>query len=278
MADQTVTTDAARLGVLRMTWVMLAARLRAQTVYRGSFAGDLVAQAMLGVTEFAEVYVLLHNAPVFGGMTLVQACVVYGLSSMAFGLADMVFGQLDTVNTSIRTGQLETLLVRPVPLLLQLITADVQLRRLGRVGTGLLIYAWSLGYAQVPLTASNLALIVTAPLAGMLIFGALFLAAGSLQFWLIDGAQAGNTITYGGRYVASMPAGALLLPVRVFFTFVVPATLVAYVPAAVLTGADLVWPFQPVMAWLGLPVAVLLWLVVGLLWRAAVRHYTGAGG
>lgn len=257
---------------------MLSARLRSQVVYRGSFAGDLLAQALLSVTEFVEVYVLLHNAPVFGGMTLVQACVVYGLSSMAFGLADMVFGQLDTVNVGIRTGQLETLLVRPVPLLLQLITADVQLRRLGRVTTGLLIYVWSLCYAQVPLDGAGLALIVSAPLAGMLIFGALFVAAGSLQFWLIDGAQAGNTITYGGRYVASMPAGALLLPVRVFFTFVVPATLVAYVPAAVLTGAELVWPFQPAMAWLGLPVAVLLWAVVGLLWRAGVRRYTGAGG
>jgi ABC-2 type transport system permease protein len=32
------------------------------------------------------------------------------------------------------------------------------------------------------------------------------------------------------------------------------------------------------MAWLGLPVAALLWVVVALLWRAAVRHYTGAGG
>ncbi len=261
-----------------MTWTMLAARLRAQTVYRGSFAGDLASQALLGLTELAEVYVLLHNAPVFGGMTLAQACVVYGLSAIAFGLADMVFGQLDSINVAIRTGQLETLLVRPVPLLLQLITADVQLRRLGRVVLGAGVYLWALAVAGLSPTAESVALALVAPVAGMFIFGALFLAAGSLQFWLIDGAQAGNAITYGGRYVASVPAGALLLPVRVFFTFVVPATLIAYVPAAVLTGAPLPWPFAAWMAWLGLPVAALLWAVVGWLWRAAVRHYTGAGG
>ena len=261
-----------------MVWTMLAARLRSQTVYRGSFVGDLASQALLGLTELAEIYVLLHNAPVFGGMTLSQACVVYGMAAIAFGLADMIFGQLDAVNVAIRTGQLETLLVRPVPLLLQLITADVQLRRLGRVALGLAVYLWALTVAGVELTPASVLLAVVAPLAGALIFGALFLAAGSLQFWLIDGAQAGNSITYGGRYVASVPAGALLLPVRVFFTFVVPATLIAFVPAAVLTGAPLPWPFEAWMAWLGMPVAALIWGVVGLLWRAAVRHYTGAGG
>ena len=266
------------VSAVRMTGVMLGARLRAQTIYRGSFVGDLASQVLLGLTELAEIYVLLHNAPVFGGMTLTQAFVVYGMAAIAFGLADMVFGQLDTINVAIRTGQLETLLVRPVPLLLQLITADVQLRRLGRVALGLGVYAWALTAAGVPAGPAELALIVVAPLAGTLIFGALFLAAGSLQFWLIDGDQAGNAFTYGGRYAASVPAGALLLPVRVFFTFVVPATLIAFVPAAVLTGVPLPWPLDPVMAWLGLPVAALLWAVVGWLWRAAVRHYTGAGG
>ncbi len=151
-------------------------------------------------------------------------------------------------------------------------------RRLGRVALGLAVYLWALTVTGVQLAPASVLLAVVAPLAGSLIFGALFLAAGSLQFWLIDGAQAGNSITYGGRYVASVPAGALLLPVRVFFTFVVPATLIAFVPAALLTGAPLPWPFETWMAWLGLPVAVLVWGVVGLLWRAAVRHYTGAGG
>lgn len=262
----------------RMTRVMLSARLRAQVAYRGSFIGDLASQVLLVATEFLELYVLLYNAPVFGGMTLTQAAVVFGISTVAFGLADMIVGQLDVVSSQIRTGTLETLLTRPVPLLLQLITADVQLRRLGRAGFGLAVYLWALASAGITWTPATLALSVIAPLAGTFIFGALFLAAGSMQFWLIDGAQAGNAVTYGGSYVSRVPGAALIMPVRVFFTFVVPATLIAYVPTAVLTNAPLPWPLVPELAWLGLPVALLLWAVVGLLWRAAVRHYTGAGG
>ncbi|MFT3876122.1 MAG: ABC-2 family transporter protein [Propioniciclava sp.] len=261
-----------------MVRTMVGARLRAQASYRSSFAADLVSQLILAATEFVEIYVLLHNAPVFGGMNLAQATVVYGLSCAAFGVADMLFGQLDNMHSFIREGRLETLLVRPTPLLLQLVTADVQLRRLGRAGFGLAAYLFALGICGVEWTPALVALAVLAPVGGVLIFGALFLASGCLHFWVLDGQQAGNAFVYGGRYVSSVPAGALMTPLRVLFTFVVPATLVAYAPAAVLLGTPLPAFMSPVMAWLGIPVGIVLWAVVLLIWRAGVRRYTGAGG
>lgn len=261
-----------------MVRTMVGARVRAQASFRSSFAADLASQLLLAATEFVEIYVLLHNAPVFGGMNLAQATVVYGLAALALGVADMIFGQLDSMHAFIREGRLETLLVRPTSLLLQLITADVQLRRLGRAGFGLVAYVLALAYCQVTWTPSAVALAVLAPVGGVLIFGALFLASGSLHFWVLDGQQAGNAFVYGGRYVSSVPASALMTPVRVFFTFVIPATLVAFVPSAVLVGAPLPAFLTPDMAWLGVPVGLVLWGVVLLIWRAGVRRYTGAGG
>ncbi len=261
-----------------MVQMMLGARLRAQASFRSSFAADLASQLMLAATEFVEIYVLLHNAPVFGGMNLAQATVVYGLACAAFGVADMLFGQLDNMHSFIREGRLETLLVRPTSLLLQVVTADVQLRRLGRAGFGLAAYVFALWWCGVAWTPALAALAVLAPIGGVLIFGALFLASGSIHFWVLDGQQAANAFVYGGRYVSSVPAGALMTPVRVFFTFVVPATLVAYVPAAVLVDAPLPSLMVPEMAWLGVPVGMVLCGVVLLIWRAGVRRYSGAGG
>ena len=111
-----------------------------------------------------------------------------------------------------------------------------------------------------------------------LLFGALFTMAGALQFWLVDGREFANAFTYGGNYVATTPGAVFSLPMRAFFTFVIPATLIAYAPALALL--DLPGPaLVPTWAgWLGLPAAVLAWAVAGLLWRAGVRRYTGAGG
>jgi len=272
------TLDARPVTGWAMTRTLLGARLRAQASFRGSFAVDLVSQFAASLVDFAELYVLLHNAPVIGGMNLTQAGVVFGLSTLAFGLADLVFGQLDRVDRLIRAGQLDTLLLRPTSLLLQLVTADVQLRRLGRAGFGLAAYLVALAWAGVTWTPANVALAVIAPVGGVLIFGALFLASGSLLFWVLDGGQAGNALTYGGRYVSSVPGAALAAPLRAFYTFVVPTILVAYVPAAVLLGLPLPALLWPPMAWLGVPVGVVLWGVVLLIWRASIRHYTGAGG
>lgn len=258
--------------------MLVAARIRAQLQYRASFAADLFGQAMLVPLEFVEVYVLLHAAPVFGALTLAQATLVYGLASFAFGIADMVVGQLDQVNQLIKDGSLGVLLTRPTSLLVQLATQDVQLRRLGRSGVGLGLYLWALWYCQVPLTSHNVALAVLAPLGGVAIFSALFVIAAGVLFFLLDANQAVNMVTYGGRYAASVPGSALMPVVRGFYTFVIPATLVAYVPACVLTGAPLPGYWWPGLAWLGLPVGLGLWALGLGWWRIAVRHYTGAGG
>jgi ABC-2 type transport system permease protein len=64
----------------------------------------------------------------------------------------------------------------------------------------------------------------------------------------------------------------------VFFTFVVPAAFVSYLPTLVLT--DQAGP-PGLPAWLGwfTPVmAALAWVAALLWWRSGLRHYTGAGG
>lgn len=233
---------------------------------------------MLVPMEFVEVYALLHAAPVFGGLDLRQATLLYGLAVLAFGLADLCVGQLDSVNRLIKTGKLEVLLTRPTSLLVQLITQDVQLRRLGRAGFGLALYCWALATSDLAWSPANVALVILAPLGGAIIYAALFLFAAATLFFVLDGKQAVNLFTYGGRYASSLPGSALMTPVRIFFTFVVPATFIAYVPTAVMVGAPLPSLWWPGMAYLTLPLGLAMWAVLLGYWRLAIRHYTGAGG
>ena len=58
----------------------------------------------VGLIEFIEIYVILTNVPVFGGMTFAQAALVFALANMGFSLADMVFGQFDAMPSHLRTG------------------------------------------------------------------------------------------------------------------------------------------------------------------------------
>ncbi|TRY20309.1 ABC transporter permease [Tessaracoccus rhinocerotis] len=261
-----------------MVATLYGSRIRSQASFRTSFVADVLGQVLIVGTEFLELWVILAQVGVLGGMDLTQVAVVYGLGALAFGTADLFFGEIDGLSNLVRSGKLETLLVRPVPVLLQLSSLDLSLRRIGPIGVGLAMYVTALNLSGFAPGPAELLLAVVAPLAGAAVFGALLTMAGAMQFWLVDGREFANAFTYGGNYVATTPGAVFSLPLRAFFTFVIPATLVAYTPTLALL--DLPGPalLPQWSGWLGLPAAAVLWLVAALLWRAGVRRYTGAGG
>lgn len=256
---------------------LLGSRLRAQLTYRRSFALDVLGAVGIGLLEFAEVYVIFSNVTVLGGLDFAGVALVFALANIGFSLADMAVGHVDVLPTYIRTGVLDAFLLRPLSVLGQLVTSDVQLRRLGRTAVALLILAVALPASEIVWSTQAVLLLVLTPIAGAAIFSALFVAAAAAQFWLVDGAELTNAFTYGGSYAASYPTSIFTAPVRVLFTFVVPAAFTAYLPTLLLLG--LPGP-AGTPAWLGwfTPVAALgAWALALLAWRQGLRHYTGTG-
>jgi ABC-2 type transport system permease protein len=268
----------AELSLPRAYAILVGSRIRSQFAYRTSFWLNVATSVGVGVIEFFEIYVILANVPAFGGLTFAQAALVFALANLGFSLADMVFGQFDAMSTNLRLGRMEVLLVRPLPLMAQLITSDLQLRRLGRLGVGLGIMIVALSYLHLALTPTVVYLLIITPLVGAAIYAAFFVLAGGVQFFLVEGAEFTASFVYGGSYAGQLPGSVLLTPVRVLFTFVIPATVTSYLPSLLILGLD--GPaFLP--AWLGwfAPLfAVWIWLLALLTWRAGVARFTGAGG
>jgi ABC-2 type transport system permease protein len=257
---------------------LVASRIRSQLAYRTSFVLLTLTSAAVGIVELTELYVILHNVPVFGGLDFAQASLVFALANLGFSLADVVFGQLDSIPTLLRAGQLEALLVRPLPLMGQLITNDVQLRRCGRALVAIVILVIAMANVAVDWSPSVVYLVITTPIYGAMIYGGLFAVAGGLQFFLIDGAEFTSSFVYGSSYAGELPGSVLTLPLRIAFTFVAPATITAYAPALLIL--ELPGPAL-LPAWLGwfAPIfAGTTWLLAWLAWLAGIRRFTGAGG
>ncbi len=258
--------------------VILAARIRAQTTYRVSFVTDVLGTVMVGLTELGEVYVVFHNVPRLGGLTFGQALLVFALSNIGFSLADMAVGHVDGLPTYIRAGTVDVFYLRPLPLLAQLVTSEVSLRRFGRLGVALVVLVVALTVNAIDWSAAVVAMLVLAVVSGAAICSALFVTAAAVQFFLVEGSEATNAFTYGGVYAAQQSTQVFPNPLKVFFTFVVPAAFVAYLPAVVvleLPGGDLLpgW-----LGWLAPAVGAVAWAVALGLWRVGTRHYQGAGG
>ena len=263
---------------LRGYQVLVGSRLRAQTAYRSSFALDLLGNVGIGLVEFAEVYILFHNIDALGGLDFHGSLLVFALANIGFSLADLVVGHVDNLPSYLRAGTLDAMLLRPRPVLAQLIASDVSLRRLGRTLLSLVLLAVALPVAVSDWSAAKVLLTVLTPLIGAAIFGALFVCAAAMQFWLLDGREFTNAFTYGGSYAASYPTSLLHVVLRSFFAFVVPAAFTAYLPALVLLDEPGPPGLPAVLGWCAPVAAAALWAVALLWWRGGLRRYTGAGG
>jgi ABC-2 type transport system permease protein len=257
---------------------LLAARVRAQAAYRVSFATDVLGTLLVGLTELAEVYVIFHNVPRLGGLTFAQALMLFALANISYSLADMFVGHLDTLPTFIRAGTVDAFYVRPLPLLAQLITSDISLRRFGRLGVGLATFAIALQVNEIGWSTRNVVVVGLAVLSGTAIVAALFVGASALQFFLVDASELTNGLVYGGAYASQNSTQVFSNPLRVLFTYVVPAAFVAYLPTVVLLGLPGATLLPAWLGWFSPLAAAVAWGVALLLWRAGTRHYQGAGG
>ena len=263
---------------LRPYRAVLASRVRSQRAYRTSFAVDMISSALVGIVELAEVWVLFTNVTALGGMRFHQILLVFGLADLSFSLADLSFGHLDTLPVYLRAGTLDVFYLRPQPVLLQLITSDLSLRRLARAVVGAVALVIGLATSGVSADLRTVALLVLGLASGYATFAGLFVWAAGLQFFLLDGAEATNAFVYGGRYAAAQPAAVWTRPLKVLFGFFFPMAFTAYLPAvAILRLPGPAWLPQW-LGWCGPAAAAWAWLMGLACWRWGMRHYQGGGG
>ncbi|APB01018.1 ABC transporter permease [Nocardia seriolae] len=268
----------ARPSRLQPYRAVLGSRLRAQRAYPVSFATDLLSAFLMGLVEFAEMWVIFHNVPRLGGLDLDGMLLLFGLSNTSFAIADMVVGHADTLPTYIRMGQLDAFYLRPQPLLLQLMTSDIQLRRLARIAVAATVLTFGLARNDIQWTPAHVLLFTVTLLSGIAIFAGLFVCAAGVQFFLIDGAELTNSFTYGGSYASMQPTSVFPTPMKLVFGFLIPVAFTSYVPAIALLRLPGSAPLPGALAWAAPLAALWVWAAALFLWRLGTRHYQGGGG
>jgi ABC-2 type transport system permease protein len=256
---------------------LVKARVRSQVAYRLSFAMDVVAQVIAQCIELVVILVLSGRVDALGGFSVDEVLLMYAMAGIGFGLADLTAGQLDELPAYIRAGTFDAILLRPLGSLPQMLVSDFRLRRAGRVLTGLVVYGYALGSADVHWTPLTVLLVIIGPLAGAVIMGSVWVVASTVTFWLVDSRELTSSVTFGSSAFTSYPITVFSGWLRRFFAFVVPGAFVAYYPSLALLGKPDPLGAPGWVSWISPLVALASAAVAGLMWRFAVRHYRGTG-
>lgn len=262
---------------IRVHLRILGSRVRSQLAYPVSFGLDALGQAIAQANELAVILIVFAQVESLGGFTRDEVLLIYGLAGISFGLADLAVGQLDELPRWIRTGELDVLLARPLGVLPQLVTSDLQLRRLGRAAIGAIVLAAVLAQGHVEVTPLNALLVIGTPLIGATITGSIWVITCSVSFWVIEGREIANAFTYGSQLTTSYPITVFAPWLRGLLCYAVPSAFVAYFPALALLGRPDPLGLPDALRYAAPLAAVVAVLVAALVWRTAVRHYQGAG-
>jgi ABC-2 type transport system permease protein len=256
---------------------MVAASVRSQLAYPTSFALQCAAQALVQLEDMVIILVLFSRISEMGGFTRREVLLIYSLAGISFGLADMLVGSLDKVGQLVRTGTLDALLLRPLPALAQICVSDFALRRLGKVATALAVLGYVLATSDISWTPVRVAVLLITPLTGLVLLCAIWVAASAATFWLVEGDELPNAVTYGSGMFTSYPVSVFSGWLLRLMAFVIPGAFVAYYPALAILGKPDPLGLPPVLQYSAPLMAVLAAGAAALAWRAGVRHYVGTG-
>jgi ABC-2 type transport system permease protein len=263
--------DSARLYVR-----LVKGRIRSQLQYPWGFVSDSIGTMLLAGLDLAAVLVLFSNVPAMDGWSVLQVCVLFGFAQTSFAIAEVLVGHLDKLPVELRAGTFDGVLMQPRSSLLLMVSSDFSIRRVGQLSLALVVLTVAWSRLGIGADIGAIALATMTIVAGAAIFCGVWVIGSASTFWTIDTMEITNSFTYGGRQLTSYPIGIYGEWLRRFVLFVVPLGCVAYFPVRHLVGLEPPGS-TPMLRFVGIPAAIALAAVAGLVWRAAVRTYRGAG-
>ena len=218
--------------------------LRSHLQYPASFIMQTLAQLVMEGGEMMAVILVVNRFENLHRWTGGNLFFFFGMMSVSFYITEF-FGRGVTGNfpSMVRTGMLDTLLLRPRGILLQVLCSGTDPRRITCIAVGvtsLVIGSRMSGVAWTVLKV--LALTESIIMSCMLILG-LFLIEGIFCIHSVKSVELVNALTYGGRSACQYPIDIYPGALRVLFTVIAPFALTMHVPAAYILGKPLYeWP------------------------------------
>jgi ABC-2 type transport system permease protein len=253
---------------------LLRASILGQLQYRASFIMMAAGQFTITLFEFLAIAALFARFGSLRDWKLPEVALLYGMINVSFAVAEAAARGFDLLPQSIRSGELDRLLLRPRSVLLQLAAQELQIFRAGRLLQGAAVLGWAISKLGVVWTCGKVVLLAASLAGGTATFVGLFVLQGTLSFWTVETLELMNTVTYGGTETAQYPVTIYKPWFRGFFTFVVPLACANFFPAELIIGRS---GSVGSLAWLAPLVGFFFLGLCSLVFQLGLRHYSSTG-
>ena len=262
---------------VKLYFNLISAILRSQMQYRASFIMQIISQFIVTFTDFIAIMFIFGKFSDIKGWSLWEVGLLYGMTSVSFASAEMVARGFDLFSRMIRLGDFDRILLRPSGIFIQLITADFDLRKIGRILQGLVVLIFSWKMLEIGVVPIKLIFLLAAIINGIIFYMAILIAGATICFWSVESTELQNMFTYGGVEATSYPIPIYRTWFRNIMIFIVPLAFVNYFPALFILGKPDPLGLPYFMRFL-FPLASAFVMIPAIkFWNYGVKHYQSTG-
>ena len=241
--------------------------------YRANFVASVLGTLFWIGTALLTLALFFRHTERLGGWDYWEVVVLLGVFNALTGVVEaMLRPGIGQLAGEVKTGSLDLVLVRPVDPQLFVSFRQLDLWRVSDIVLGLALAGYALiQLGHTPTVLQSVAFVVALAAAAVVVY-AIWVALMSLAFWFVSVENLSvlfDAVYEGARYPVSAYPGAL----RFVFVYLLPIAWTTTIPASALTGR-----LGPSVGLLAAAVGAAAFILSRLLWRAALKRYTGASG
>jgi len=268
----------ALLNDMSLYWRLIGMQIKAQLQYKVNLLIEIITTLASTGLEFIALLMYFIPFPTLLGWNVGEVALLSAIVSISFGCAELIGAGIDNFPATIRRGEFDQVLLRPVGAFLQVIGSDFLLRRFGRITQGLLAFAVALHFLPgLHWTLGKFVILLLGIGSGAIMFVAILLLGATLCFWTVETTELTNILYYGGREMLSYPMTIYGQTLQRFFLFFIPLAFGSYIPACYILGRPLPFGLSANMAFVSPLPALIFALIACGVWRFGVHHYQSTG-
>ncbi|MEW9702799.1 ABC transporter permease [Paenibacillus sp. SI8] len=262
------------MTMLKLYMLLIKASLRSRMQYKFNFLFSTAMGAMVHISEFLMVALVLMRFGNIKGWNLYEVCYLYGVMMMSRAIYRSFASDVHHLEKYLVTGDLDPLLTRPIPVLLALMTQNNRIL-FAEMAQGVLLLAISMkammasgqiGWLAIPFT---LLIIGT----GTVILFAIGLATAAAGFWLTRIESLQNMTEDAAQTAARYPLSLYPKWLQGALLVLIPVGFVNYIPTLyLLRDQGSLWMLLGTMA-----VSAAVLLLAMRLWKLGLSRYQSTG-
>jgi ABC-2 type transport system permease protein len=258
----------------RMYRLLVTASLRSRMQYKFNFWFSSAMAAVINAVEFALLAVVLLKFGSIKGWSLAEAGYLYAVLTLSKAIYRTFASDVHHLEKYLVSGDLDGLLLRPIPVLLALMSQNVSFK-IGEavLGGSILFVSMQAMMAEGRLSWWAVPLTAVVVLTGSLLLFGIGLATASAGFWITRIEELQNITEDAARTAVQYPITIYPKWMRVLLLSIIPVAFANYVPSLyILRGEGGLWLVAAAAA------AAIAVFGAGLaLWRFGMTRYQSTG-